>query len=318
MLVLLISFSPLLAAVVLAQPVSRAEGACPSADGWTYLSAPHRPVRPVDEEVFSPTSVAVSWKESPAIFVSGYWGLVRSDDCGLTWSSIASADDPGGPYLTVAIDQTGRLYLLSYEQMGISDDGGLSWQRPRVFYPGDTEGSVPYGVALGIAPTVPGMAYAWIKTRAGRGEQVTARSIDGGLTWQVVARRPFGSPIVIDPDPAIVYSAFSDRYISRNVVSDANTTYERLAEFREKVSAVAMSADGTRLWAATVGNVLYLSRDRGATWSEVPGSPPAGSWRYLAVPPLEPHILYGISQDGGLWIYREPADTAAEAAAGSP
>ncbi|MFO0702162.1 MAG: sialidase family protein, partial [Nitrospira sp.] len=89
----------------------------------------------------------------------------------------------------VTLDQSDRLYVPLYgEQPVTSDDGGLTWQKPgNVFYPGgDMVGSVPFAVSIGTSPNVAGLAYAWIQTRAGRGAQVGARSLDGGVTWQVV------------------------------------------------------------------------------------------------------------------------------------
>lgn len=298
------------------QPIATAQSvACTGPAGWTVLSVLGSVPSGDSQPAKLPGSIAVTWEETPTIYVTGLWpGLLRSVDCGVTWASVPSPWQGvagWGAARAVVVDRGGQLYVLLYGGLHVmSNDGGQTWESSgNVTYPGgDAVGSVPYASSMGTSPTTPGLAYATMNTRAGRGEIVTARTTDGGVTWQVIERSPIGLSIVVDPDPTILYSASPERPIFRHRISAERLTFERVADLPENVTRLAMSSDGTRFWAATESGALYRSLDRGISWRKHVNAPEVSGWRGLAVSPVASDVVYGLSNDGRFWIYHEPAE----------
>jgi hypothetical protein len=295
-------------------PVRADDTACLSGGGWTSRPAISRPAAGVEGTPGRGISLAVTSTEPPVFYLADpAYGVLRSQDCGTSWQRMASPPPEGhfgANAKSIAVDQAGRLYLPLYgEQPKMSDDGGVTWRRSgNVFYSdSDTIGSVPFAYAIGASPNIPGLAYAWIGTRAGTNVRVGARTTDGGATWYRIDHLCAGTRILVGRDPSVVYGAMlsanptstEQRYIYRSRVQGDAATCERYLDLPEEVTALAMSPDGHRFWAA-VGNRISRHEGQGSSWEPVPDQPDVTGWAALAASPLEPATLYGIDQDGTL------------------
>jgi len=86
---------------------------------------------------------------------------------------------------------------------------------------------------------------------------------------------------------------------------DSGSTFHPWSEVQEIPGAVAVSNDRSRFWFASHGQHLWQSRDNGLTWQRL-DIMPFKDPRQLAVSPHDPRILYAVSGDGYIWVYREP------------
>jgi hypothetical protein len=89
---------------------------------------------------------------------------------------------------------------------------------------------------------------------------------------------------------------------------DRGATFQPWSEVDEVPGVVAVSADASRFWFASYGQHLWQSRDDGRSWQNL-GALPYTDTRQLAVSPLDPGVLYAVSGDGHIWVYREPDAT---------
>jgi hypothetical protein len=69
-----------------------------------------------------------------------------------------------------------------------------------------------------------------------------------------------------------------------------------------------VSVDGSRFWFASFSQHLWQSRDKGQSW-QILDTMPFTDPKQLAVSPHDPRVLYAVSGDGNIWVYREPDAT---------
>jgi photosystem II stability/assembly factor-like uncharacterized protein len=291
----------------------RADGSpCPSSAGWTPLTTPPLLVGRTSVATNASGSIAVYGADSQTVYLAGpHYGVLQSQDCGSTWSAVPSPW-PGRPFgetvRAIAVDHAGRLYVALFgEPPVMTSDGGSTWQMSgNVFYPGgDALGSVPFAVSIGTSPNVAGLAFSWLQTRAGRGEQVGARTVDGGMTWQAIEHLCTGNWITVASDPSVVYAAtLGESTIFQSRVSGNSATCSQLAQVPTGITSFATSLDGSYLWVATSGG-LYRSGDQGITWQLRAPQVASAESRALSVDPGDPNLLFSLDQDGKVWLYRE-------------
>jgi photosystem II stability/assembly factor-like uncharacterized protein len=204
--------------------------------------------------------------------------------------------------LSIAVERSGRIYL-GYEESDrgiiVSGDGGVTWD-------------IAYGqhsYALASSPAA-GIAYAVLHHAAFFTTQGVARSDDGGLTW--LQQNSFLAHVVATDamDADTIYLGYGrcervgpcgDLYRSE----DAGRTVEWLAHFEARITSLGMSVDGSRFWLATQDGWLHQSRDRGLTWEAATQIPEGGWIRSLSVIPQDPNLVFAVTSDATLWVYRE-------------
>lgn len=174
----------------------------------------------------------------------------------------------------------------------------------------DKQGNAYYALSTGQAslPTVNA-------TQPTMGEAPLVRSMDGGATWQRVPPPP-DSPILIAPDPTTLGTLYVVGQKGLYRTTDNGTQWRRLPIERDSYSAADVSIDPSapQRIAVTINNDLYLSDDRGDTWTRrvCPSTcywvqfDPAGSGiLYL----IGTRVLYTRNVDSGFTEVPPPMET---------
>jgi len=305
--------------------VSVGNGIYKSLDGgrtWQHLGLErteriHRViVHPDDPRTAWVAAMGQAWGENPER------GVFKTEDGGKTWRKVLYVDErTGAADLVVDPSNPNKLFAAMWDYrrwpwlfrsggpgsgLFVSDDGGESWKRLT------EEDGLPKGelgrIGLGIAPSDPRVVYALVEAQ----KNALLRSDDGGRTWRTVnsegdvSPRPFYyADIRVDPrDPNRVYRLASALHAS----SDGGKTFETIAGFREvHPDHHAMwinPSDPRHILEGNDGGV-YVSRDRGATWSFV-SNLPVPQFYHVRYDMAQPYNVYGGLQDNGSW--KGPSD----------
>ncbi|MBK9463992.1 MAG: glycosyl hydrolase [Chitinophagaceae bacterium] len=181
-----------------------------------------------------------------------------------------------------------------------STDGGKTWKEIKNGLP-----AKPFGrIAFTVAPSAPQNLVAIVEAN----ETGLYISADGGENWKkqsatfnVVSRPFYFSTIVIDPkDPKRVYRpALSFSYSSDGGYSFADASNEGGWVHSDHHALWINPNNTNQLYLGTDGGV-YISLDKGATWSFVQ-SLPVGQFYHAAVDDRKPYNIYGGLQDNGSW-----------------
>jgi photosystem II stability/assembly factor-like uncharacterized protein len=184
-------------------------------------------------------------------------GFAKTSDGGKTWSvdpfaPVASygglAADPSDPNVVYAADATAGIRK--------SVDGGATWSEP------SPTGQFVNSIA--IDPVHPSIVYA----ADGR----ALKSVDGGITWQVIgAGIPDGvKQIVVDPsDSSVLYAISGPLYAFAGTLSrsiDAGATWTQ--PLQDFVDSIAPEPGHLGTVYAGSSSFFYRSIDDGATWSK--------------------------------------------------
>jgi len=241
--------------------------------------------------------------------------LWRSDDGGHRWLAVPRI---GAGIGALAADPRTRGGLWAGGGSGLfQSPNGRAFKQVR---PARNEslGVVDIAVAPGDPRLVWVAGYATTAAGAPLGPRLY-RSGDGGQSWQ---RREDGLPgmvtrLALDPEqPDVLFAAAGDGLFGS---SDGGASWQRLPS-PATVSAspesirweiVASTAAPLTLYANLDGlasEVVYRSRDAGATWQAVGGSIPSGSFgiRALAVDPHDPRRLLAGTAKRGIFTFTEP------------
>ena len=243
-------------------------------------------------------------------------GVYRTTDSGRTWQKVlylnertGAADlviDPSNPDKLFAAMWEYRRWPWFFKSGGtgsglhITRDGGDTWTRLT------PEDGLPEGelgrIGLGIAPSHPGIVYAYIEAD----ENALFRSDDGGISWRSVGEgenvgnRPFYyADIRVDPErPDRVYSLWSVISVSE----DGGHNFRQLVGWDIHPDHHAMwinPEDASHIIIGNDGGVA-ISRDRGETWRFVRNLPLA-QFYHIRVDMEQPYNVYGGMQDNGSW-----------------
>ena len=251
-------------------------------------------------------------------------GVYKTTDGGETWNRILYVDDTTGA-TDIKMDPTNpkKLFAAMWEftrkpyhftsggpgsSLWRSLDGGESWIEIT------TEDGLPEGVwgraNFDIAPSNPDIVYLLLETE---GNNVAARSDDGGKTWTVTnetinnTARPFYyTEIQVDPENENrVYNIQSTIHLS----IDGGKTFDQIPGINCCGSPNAIHIDVHSMWInpsdprhIIIGDDggLGISRDHGATWRYVDNLPLA-QFYHIAVDNDTPYNVYGGLQDNGSW-----------------
>ncbi len=240
-------------------------------------------------------------------YSSGYAGIVRSLDSGISWTQTSA---PGEAYTSVASSSDGSKVVaaapprwdyqvqqwVSHGGIYASTDSGANWRLTSA--PGDAwtavassaDGSRLFAVSeYGTdGPDVGGSIYfsmdagaTWTRGRA---------PTNSSTSWTSIASSADGLRLVAVSKPEFYWQ--EDQPLVRGggiyVSGDSGVTWRLTsAPTNETWMSVASSADGTRLAAVagdryfgTGSDSVYLSTDSGMTWART--STPAGPWYRVA------------------------------------
>ncbi len=181
-------------------------------------------------------------------------GMAVSHDGGATWRAANDAASQDANVTALAVDPhdpqtvyaaTGNHGLLK------TSDGGQSWTAINQGLRRE-----PVTLAVVVHPTEPGVVFAGLAFGG------LYRSADGGATWQPVAAglnpEALLADVVLDPtDPQVMFAA--DRFSGVYRSTDGGDTWLPVnSGLRTRaVNALALSADGAHLYAATEGEGVY-------------------------------------------------------------
>jgi photosystem II stability/assembly factor-like uncharacterized protein len=268
-------------------------------------------LHPTDPRVAWVAAMGQVWGENPER------GVYKTEDGGKTWRRVLFVDertgaadltgDPSNPNKLFAAMWDYRRWPWSFRSGGpgsglfVSHDGGETWRRLT-----ESDG-LPKGnlgrIGVAIARSDARVVYALVEAE----KDALLRSTDGGATWKAVntganvSPRPFYyADIRVDPtDPNRVYRLAS----TLDVSTDAGKSFASLAGFRsahpDHHALWIDPNDPRRIIEGNDGGV-FMSNDRGATWSFVENLP-VGQFYHVRVDMDRPYNVYGGMQDNGSW-----------------
>ena len=305
--------------------VSVGNGIYKSLDGgrtWSHLGLVkteriHRILlHPSDPDVAYVAALGPLWGEGTER------GVFKTTDGGRNWTQVLYLDertgaadlvmDPANPQKLIAAMWDHRRWPWSFRSGGpgsgihVTRDGGTTWRRL------EQEDGLPKGelgrIGLAIAPSDPRVVYALVEAEGK--DNVVLRSEDGGRKWKTVAKsseqtrlgnRPFYyADLRVDPqDPNRLYSLWSQVSVS----TDGGRTFDILVSGRQAHPdhhAMWISPRDPKLLYEGNDGGVYVSRDRGRSWSFA-GNLPLGQYYHVAVDMETPYHVYGGMQDNGSW-----------------
>ena len=214
-------------------------------------------------------ALAIDPVHTQTLYAAAATTVYKSTNGAASWSAI---DSPPFAVNQILIDaQNDNIVYESNDKIRKSTDGGSTWNS--VTFPGSVS-------TLAIDPGVSGHLFA-ISQMFFCGFECTNympahlyTSTDGGDTWtQVPSVLPSNSGLLVDPstNPSTIYDGLS--YQS----SDGGVTWNPLLAppFSTNISALAVDPSGN-LYAAVVANSIYVSHDRGQSWTAL--SAPTPTW----------------------------------------
>lgn len=213
--------------------------------------------------------------------------VYKTVDGGNTWTVVDSPASGTVSQLAVDAQNPQNVYAVwASVAARRSTDGGATWSD--VAFPGNSIAS------LAADPAASGTVYAFSNFVFGGGMGTSISpylwySTDAGATWtRVSSPAPFlngGMLIDASVKPSIVYNGIASRS------DDGGATWIPLTSPKSTATdttAIALDDRGT-LYAAVSNDTIYVSHDRGATWTAI-GSPPP--FVTAIVPTGDPAILY--------------------------
>ncbi|GEM_PF-350971 len=181
------------------------------------------------------------------------YGMVKSLDAGVTWAYTNDANMAGQNVNAIAVNPTNESIVYAgtvFSGLFISGDGGQSWMASNRGLPSlDVR-------ALAIDPTNPSTIYAGLENAA------VWKSTDAGANWQFAGAGldPMASirRIILDPtNPKVLYGADPFTGVYESVDGGSLWVALDLGLTERTALSLAMSSDGSTLWAATFGGGVF-------------------------------------------------------------
>ena len=268
-------------------------------------------IDPVNSQVLYVAAPGPLWSDSK------HRGLYKSTDGGKTFEKILYISEKAG-CADISIDpqNNNTLYATTWEfrrtpysfssggtGSGIwkSTDAGKTWKELTNGLPGKPIGRT----ALAIAPSASNNLIAIVEAEK-TGLYISA---DGGENWKqqsaslnVISRPFYFSTLVIDPkDPKRVYRpAYSFAYSSDGGYSFAEASGEGGWVHSDHHALWINPNNTNHMYLGTDGGV-YMSLDRGATWSFMQNIP-VGQFYHVEHDMGKPYRVFGGLQDNGSWV----------------
>jgi len=216
---------------------------------------------------------------SGALFVRTASGLKRSDDAGTTWRPVELPPrSPVHNRIVVEVDPADHTVLFANGQAGVyrSTDDAATWTALSLRRSG-----VASIASIDVSPADRSLVYA--STTSGEGAGTTMWlfcSTDRGETWDLLKESQSG--------PSCAYSV----PLFMPHPTDPDRVYRRAGCYRSE----------------PIGDPLYHSADRGATWAEVAGRPIGNAVSLVVGGSSDPRRYYLATRlpghDGAQGVYR--------------
>jgi uncharacterized protein (TIGR03437 family) len=217
--------------------------------------------------LFAGTYACQQWGEIDA-------GMIATGDGTVNVASVeVSQTDPTTLYAAVSpypfSDQPSNIYS--------STDAGSTWQQLNPSYPGEPAVGFP---PLSFVVFTLGPNGSDLYVVDGNGNLF--KSTDGGMTWQQLAGKLYGSQsITFDPSNASTIYVLDNFGVQRS--TDGGETFTTISPpFSPGVTAVGFAIDGSgALYIATAAPAIEVSTNGGTNWTMLPPRP-------------NPHVLVGL------------------------
>jgi photosystem II stability/assembly factor-like uncharacterized protein len=243
---------------------------------------------------------AVAFASSTRVVAAGDAGVMAvSDDAGVTWRPIGSTLGAGRSVVTSGGGDFA--YTVSPSAIALTTDGGATWR----------------SVAIPTARSITAAAFADPLTGFAQDDGgVLRRTLDGGVTWQVLDPGPVTTPlqrmIALGSGRVILVYAGGMARSTDGGVTFRSVASAALRRARVLSRGIVASAGAGRVAIVVGRGAIVRTRDAGATWTRVPvpraGARPPRIARADCVPPGTCWIvtagsrLYRTVNAGGRWV----------------
>ncbi|MFQ5569161.1 MAG: T9SS type A sorting domain-containing protein, partial [Rhodothermales bacterium] len=260
-------------------------------DGNTWRAASTRPADNMSFRaiVFAPSNQMIVYAGTSAFRSAGTLantlsaaGIYISRDRGATWATANDATSQDANVTALAVDPSDpQVVYAATGNHGVlkSSDGGQNWDERNTGLPG----TPPTALAVAIHPTDPNVVYVGLESNG------IYHSTNGGATWQQLAAglppESSISDIVLSPaDPQLVFIADKASGVYHSVnPPDGSWVLNSQGLRTRHVNALAFSADGQHLYAATEGEGVFRldlsGQPPGGPTSVEPGDTPITAFR---------------------------------------
>jgi hypothetical protein len=288
---------------------------CPTPDEWIELAVPPGTQHFPEGRVFGIRSVAVRDAVVPEVYLAGYQGAFTSRGCELAWVSILDEaklrpQRIGRTLGVVAVGGSSHVYLGSggVDPVLVSDDNGATWTNAASRTSGPRPRLPAHSMIIAATASSDAVAYARLHPGTMHGHSGLARTTDGGLNWDVLAQIP-GGLLLADPDDHQVISTIGGPC---NWCRSANggVTFTEVAPtvvWPADPTAVGTQRSGGRIWVALQDRTLWVSRDKGQTWSSTTAPPDDRAVLSVAAEAGDDGRLFVVTEAGRLWVRRAGA-----------
>jgi len=243
-------------------------------------------------------------------------GVYKTVDGGKTWTKqlyvnqstgcASLAMDPQNPAVLYAAMWDHRRTAYDFRSGGPgsalyrSSDGGANWTKEANGLPQETLGRI----AVAVSPVAPYNVYALVESD----KSALYKSDDNGSSWiqmstqAAMGERPFYfSYIYPDPIEATrIYKPGFSLLVSTNGGKLFQGTAVEGGAYHGDLHALYVSPKDNRLMYLGTDGGVYISRDKGNTWSHCENLP-VSQFYHVSVDMQTPYNVYGGLQDNGSW-----------------
>ena len=271
------------------------------------------------------SKIIVSPANSEIVFVGvlgALWGdsedrgIYKTVDGGKTWKKILYMDaktgcaslaiDPNNPDILYAALWDFRREAATFRSGGKgsglykSMDGGSNWNKIQNGLPVEELGRM----AIAVSPVAPYEVFVIVESD----KSALYKSTDGGSNWlkmstqNEMGERPFYFSNIL-PDPIDNFRIYKPGF-NLLVSVDGGKIFQGAAveggAYHSDLHALWISPKDNRLMYMGTDGGVYISRDRGNTWSHCENLPVA-QFYHVSVDMNKPYNVYGGLQDNGSW-----------------
>ncbi len=243
-------------------------------------------------------------------------GVYKTTDGGKTWvktlyvnpstGCASMAMDPKNPSVLYAAMWDHRRTAYDFRSGGPgsalykSTDGGANWVKLSAGLPNETLGRI----AVAVSPVAPYAVYALVESK----KSALYKSVDNGANWlkmseqTAMGERPFYFSY-ISPDPVEADRVYKPGF-GLLVSNDGGKIFQGASieggAYHSDLHAFYVSPLDNRLMYLGTDGGVYISRDKGNTWSHCENLPVA-QFYHVSVDMNTPYNVYGGLQDNGSW-----------------
>lgn len=243
-------------------------------------------------------------------------GVYKTTDGGKTWNRILFVNagtgcasmimDPNDPNTLYAAMWDFRREASIFRSGGPgssiykSTDGGATWNKTITGLPNETLGRI----ALAISPVAPYDVFALVESD----NSALYKSVDKGANWlkintqNAMGERPFYFSMLV-PDPVEadrIYKPGFNLLVSVNGGKIFQGAAVEGGGYHSDLHALWVSPKDNRLMYMGTDGGVYISRDKGSTWSHCENLP-VSQFYHVSVDMEKPYNIYGGLQDNGSW-----------------